>query len=163
VSSLHKGLRVRGMANESRYQMVRFGTVVFLVFAVLSLSNCLEILFELFHSPDSQDVRDLWPLELLFYSLLAFGYAVAFSMAMRITCRADVIFAAIYNIVLASLLFLHGYLYYTIVIDWLAVNSHIATLTAFQNMGRNDFIRISIYAIFLLGAVVVGRKRKVRR
>ncbi len=151
------------MTNESRYRMVRFRIVVCFVFAVLSLSNCLEILFELFHSPDIQDVRDLWPLELLFYSLLAFAYAITFSMAMRITCRADIIFTTIYNIVLALLLFFHGYLYYTIVVDWLAVDSHIGTLTAFQNMGRNDFIRISMYSMFLLGAVVVGRKRKVRR
>lgn len=129
---------------------------------MLFLSNCLEILFELFYSPDSQEVRDLWPFELLVYSLLALAYAVAFSMAMRISCRADIIFAAIYNSVLALLLFLHVYLYYMIVIDWLAVNPHAATVTAFQNMGRNEFIRISIYSIFLLGAVVVGRKRKVR-
>jgi hypothetical protein len=151
------------MTDNSRSQMVRFWTVVFFVFAVLSLSNCLEILFELRHSPDSQDVRDLWPLELLFYSLLAFAYALAFSVAMRITCRADFIFMTIYNIVLALLLFLHGYLYYTIVTDWVAVNSQTATLTAFQNIGRNDFIRISIYSIFLLGAVVVGRKHGIRR
>jgi hypothetical protein len=147
------------MTDESRYPMVGFWTVVFYVFAVLSLSNCLETLFGWFHS---QDVKDLWPLALLLYSLLAFAYAVAFSATTQVTCRADIGFAAVYNVVLASLLFLHGYLYYTIEFDWLAVNSHTATLTGFQHIIRSDFTPISIYAMFLLGAVVAGRIRRIR-
>lgn len=147
------------MTNESRYQMVGFWTVVFYVFAVLSISNCLETMFGWFHS---QDVRDWWPWGLLLVSLFAFAYAVAFTATMRVTCRADIRFIVIYNAVLASLLLLHGYMYYTIEIDWLAVNSHTATLTGFQSIIRSDFTPILIYAMFLLGPVVVGRIRRIR-
>jgi hypothetical protein len=143
------------MTDESRYRIVGFWTV----FAVLSLSNCLETLFGWFHS---QDVKGLWPLALLLYSLLAFAYAVVFSATTRVTCRADIGFTFVYNVVLASLLFLHSYLYYTLEIDWLAVNSRTATLTGFQSIIRSDFTPISIYAMFLLGAVVAGRFRRFR-
>ena len=147
------------MADESRNQTVGFWTVVICVFAILSLSNCMETLFGWFHS---QDVKDLWPLRLLLYSLLSFAYAVAYVATAEITHRADIGFAVIYNIALASLLFLHGYLYYTIQIDWLAVNSHAATLTTLQSIIRSDFTDISICAMFLLGAVVAGRFRRLR-
>ena len=148
------------MTNESRYLMVGFWSVVFYVFIILSLSSCLETLFGWFHS---QDVRDWWPLGLSLYSVAAFAYAVAFSALMRNIRRADIVLIVIYNAVLASLLFLHGYLYYTIRIDWLAVNSHAATLTAFQKIIRSDYTPNLIYAMFLFGAVVAGRMRQARR
>ncbi len=148
------------MTNESRYLMVGFWTVVFYVFVILSISNCIEILFGWFHS---QDVRDLWPLGLSLYSAAAFAYAVAFSALMRNIRRTDIVLIVIYNAVLASLLFLNSYLYYTIRIDWLAVNSHTATLTAFQKIIRSDYTPILIYAMFLFGTVVAGRMSQARR
>jgi hypothetical protein len=149
----------RSMTDESRYQMVGFWTVALYILAVLSLSNCLQTLFGWFHS---QDVKGWWPIGMLLYSLFAFAYAVAFSATTRVTCRADIGFAAVYNLALALLLFLHGYLYYTIKIDWLAVNSRAATLTGFQNLVRSDITPIAIYVTFLLGAVVAGRIRRIR-
>ena len=148
------------MGDKAGDQVVGFWTIVLCVFAVLFLSNCLETLIGWFHS---QDVRGWWPLGLLLGSALAFAYAVAFSAAMQVTRRADIGFTTIYNTVLASMLFLRGYLYYTIEIDWLAVNSHTETLTAFQKIIRSDFAPISIYSIFLLGAIIAGRMRRVRR
>jgi hypothetical protein len=139
-------------------QLIGFWPIALYVFAVLSLSNCLQSLFGWLQS---QGDRDWWTLGLLMYSLLALAYAVAFSAVTQITRRSDIRFTTIYNSVLASLLFLHGYLYYTIEIDWIAVNSHTARLTSLQSIIRSDFTSISIYTIFLLGAVVAGRINRV--
>jgi hypothetical protein len=148
------------MRDKAGDQVVGFWTVVLCIFAVLFLSNCLETIIGWFHS---QDVKDWWPLSLLLGSALTFAYAVAYSAAMRVTSGVDIGFTIIYNTVLGSMLFLHGYLYYTIEIDWLAVNSHTATLTAVQKIIRSDFAPISICSIFLLGAIIAGRMRRVRR
>lgn len=134
------------------------GRVVFYVFMILSLSNCLKTLSGWLHG---QNDRDWWPSGLLLYSLLAFAYAVAFSAATQITRRADIRFTVVYNVVLALLLFLHGYLYYMIEMDWLGVNSNAARLTSLQCIIRSDCTSISIYSIFLFGAVVAGRMRRV--
>jgi hypothetical protein len=136
--------------------MIGFGRVAFYVFTILSLSNCLEALFGWLHA---QNERDWWLLGLLLYSLLAFAYAFAFSAATQITRRADIRFSVIYNLVLVSLLFLHDYLYYTIEIDWLAANFHATRQTSLHAIMRGDFTSISIYSIFLFGAVVAGRMR----
>ncbi|OIR03258.1 hypothetical protein GALL_147780 [mine drainage metagenome] len=139
-------------------RLVGSGRVAIYVFTILSLSNCLETLSGWFHG---QDDRDWWPSGLLLYSLLAFAYAVAFSAATQIARRADIRFTVIYNVVLALLLFLHWYLYYMIEIDWLGVNSNAASLTSLHGIIRNDFTSISIYSIFLFGAVVAGRMRRI--
>ena len=143
---------------EPGVRMIGLGRVAFYVFTILSLSNCLETLFEWFHG---QDGRDWWTSGLLLYSLLAFAYAIAFSAATQITHRADIRFTVIYNFVLALLLFLHGCLYYTMEIDWLEVSFHTARLTSLQSIIRGDFTSISIYSIFLAGAVVAGRRSRV--
>ncbi len=143
---------------EPGVRSVGSGRVALYVFTILSLSNCLETLFRWFHGRDD---RDWWPSGLLLYTLLAFTYAVAFSAATQITRRTDIRFTVIYNVVLASLLFLHGYLYYLIEIAWLGANSYAARLTSLQSIIRSDFTSIAIYSIFLFGAVAAGRMGRV--
>ncbi|MCX7170067.1 MAG: hypothetical protein NTY41_07160 [Proteobacteria bacterium] len=147
------------MEDKAGDQMVDFWAVALGVFAFLFLSNCLVLWVGWFRSVD---VRGWWPLGLFFDVALAFAYAVAFSAAMRSAHRTGLGFTVIYNVILASLLFLHGYLFYTIKIDWLAVNSGTASLSAFQKFIKNDFTPIAIYAVFLLGAIVTGWMRRDR-
>ena len=147
---------VRGNENPG-VRSVGSGRVALYVFTILSLSNGLEILSGWFHG---QGDRDWWSSGLLLYSLLAFAYAVAFSAATQITRRADIRFTFIYNVVLALLLFLHGYVYYMIEVDWLGVNSNATRLTSLQGIIRSDFTSITIYSIFLFGAVAAGRMRR---
>lgn len=148
----HRGNEEQGVRS------VGSGMVAFYVFTILSLSNCLETVSGWFYG---QDDRDWWSSGLLLYSLLAFAYAVAFSAATQITRRADLRFTVVYNAVLASLLFLHGYLYCMMKIDWLVANSYAARLTSLQSIIRSDLTSIAIYFIFLSGAVVAGRMRRV--
>lgn len=145
---------------EAGVRMMGLGRVVRYVFLILSLPNCLETLSEWLHG---QDGWNWWSSGLPLYSLLAFVYAVAFAAATRITCQTELRFAGIYNVALASLLFLNEYLYCTIQIDWPGVNAcSAARMTDLQNVVRSDLTSISIYAIFLYGALIVGRRHWVR-
>lgn len=146
---------------EPNVRMMGFGRVVLYVFIILSLPNCLETLSGWLHG---QDGWNWWSSGLPLYALLAFAYAVPFAAATRITCQADLRFAGTYNVALVSLLFLSEHLYCTIPIDWPGVNAcTVARMTGLQSVIRSDLTSISIYAIFLYGAVIAGRRHRVRR
>ena len=81
---------------------------------------------------------------------------------MRVMNRWDFGFAALYNTVLETFLFPLAYLYWTAEIDWLAVNAGTATLTACQWIIHSDIIPVALHALFLLGAIILGWKRRRR-
>ena len=148
------------MKSEVGDRAASYWTVVLGVFAVLAASH----LFVLWVGwSRSIDVKGWWPLILAWGAVVSFVYAVAFSSTVRVTQRTDVRFVVGYNVALAAVLAVDGYLAYTVAIDWLAVNSGTATLTLFQRVVQSSFTPLAIYGSFLLVAVLIGFVRRAGR
>ena len=148
------------MKSEVGDRAASYWTVVLGLFAVLAASH----LFVLWVGwSRSVDVKGWWPLILAWGAAVSFIYAVAFSATVRVTQRTDVWFVVGYNIALAAVLAVDGYLAYTVEIDWLAVNSGTATLSLFQRVVQSSFTPLAIYGSFLLVAVLIGFVRRAGR
>ncbi len=128
--------------------------VVVAVFALLFLANAFGLLLGWFHSVD---VKGWWPFALVLFAIVSLLYATAFSKIMTESGRSHIWFISTYNLTLASLLFLKAYLFYTIEIDWLKVNSGEIELSFFQSTVHSDFTFYILYGVFLLGAVIAGQ------
>jgi hypothetical protein len=143
---------------------VRDGKVIFsrltvLVFLILALSNVTGGCIGWYYSPD---VRAWWPVGLFIVSGLSLGYAVVFSSAMRVSRALGYRFATVYNVVLALTLSLYEALFYTMKIDWLAVNTGSAQLTDFQRVVHSDATGYAIYGAFLVGAWIIAGIMRLR-
>jgi hypothetical protein len=136
-----------------------FWLVTALVFLILMASNTALLCIGWFHSVD---VRAWWPFIVSVGAAIAFSYASLFSATMRAARIHDLRFVVIYNCVLALTLLLHGALYYTLKVDWLAVNIGLVQLTFFQRIIRSDAAVYSIYAAFLIGALVIAAIALIR-
>jgi hypothetical protein len=126
-------------------------TTFFLVFAILAASNVLSVIIGWF---SSVDVKGWWPVILPVYLLISCIYALAFSFIARIGSRFSLRFSALFNLVLAALLLGQSALFYSIYIDWLAVNDGRATLTLFQRIVRSDMTTYALHGVFLGAALI---------
>jgi hypothetical protein len=100
---------------------------------------------------------------LVVFSGIALGYAVVFSAAMRAARVLGNRFATIYNVVLALTLLLHEALFYTMKVDWLAVNTGLIQLTDFQRFVHSDATVYAIYGSFLVGAWIIPGVKRLRK
>jgi len=142
---------------ETGSRAVGYWTVVLGVFAILAASH----LFVLWVGwSRSVDVKGWWPLILAWGATVSFLYAVAFSGTVRVGGRADTWFVVGYNVALAALLAVNGYMAYTVEIDWLAVNSGAARLTVLQQVVQSSITPFAIYGTFLLIAILWGLVRR---
>jgi hypothetical protein len=145
------------MSANVRDRRVNFSRLTVLVFLILTLSNVAGSCIGWYYSPD---VRVWWPVGLLIVSGLSLGYAVVFSSAVRASRALGYRFAAVYNVVLAVTLLLHAALFYTMKINWLAVNTGLAQLTNFQRLVHSDATVYAIYGTFVIVAwIIVGIMR----
>lgn len=145
------------MVNEEEHKNVSFWFITTLVFTLLILSNSLVLLIGWLHS---DDVKAWWQVGLLYDTVIDLVYATVFSKTIRATDYTNPIFVFIYNGILAFMLFLHGYLFYTAKIDWLAVNSGIVRLSVFQQIIRSDIIPLLMYGVFLFGVIMLWILRR---
>jgi hypothetical protein len=139
------------MIEKAGNQKIEFWRVVFIVFTILTLSNSLQLLIEWSYSIDA---RGWWLMSLFVTSMISFIYAFAFSAIIKATCYNNLRFAITYNVFLALVLLLHAYLYYTINIDWSAINSGTEKPNTFDIMIHSDFTPFGIYCVFLFGTIL---------
>lgn len=64
--------------------------------------------------------------------------------------------------VLALTLLLHEALFYTMKVDWLAVNTGLIQLTDFQRVVHSDATVYAIYGSFLVGAWIIAGVKRLR-
>jgi hypothetical protein len=133
--------------------------IALLVFLILTLSNVAVLGIGWIYSGD---VRAWWPVALVVFSAISFGYAAMFSAATHAASGLGLRFSIIYNVVLALTLLLHGALFYTVKVDWLSVNSGVIQLSFFQRIIHSDATVYSIYAVFLAGALIIAEVMKRR-
>jgi hypothetical protein len=53
-------------------------------------------------------------------------------------------------------------LFYTVKVDWLAVNTGVAQLTDFQRVAHSDATIYAIYGMFLVGAWIIAGIMRLR-
>ncbi|MEJ2765989.1 hypothetical protein VV869_18710, partial [Photobacterium sp. MCCC 1A19761] len=119
--------------------------VVVVVFSLLFLPNAFGLLIGWFHSVD---VKGWWSLSLVLSSIISMLYASAFSKVMTRPGRTHFLFIVTYNLILASLLLLKSYLFYTVEIDWLKVNSGEIELSFYQGVVHSDSTFYVLYGVF---------------
>jgi hypothetical protein len=147
---------MRANVENSRPMLSR---VTVLVFFILTLSNVGGLCIGWNHS---RDVRAWWPVGAVVFSIIALAYAAVFSAAMRVARVLGMRFAILYNVVRALVLLLHAALFYTIKVDWFAVNTGLAQLTEFQRIVHSDATVYAIYGTFLVGAWIIAGVKRLR-
>ncbi|RZI40463.1 hypothetical protein EGT07_22745 [Herbaspirillum sp. HC18] len=110
----------------------------------------------------SMDMKGLWPLALGFSIFANCIYAAATVCLANVTGIYRVRLSALIHSLLATTLFIQAYLYYTMKIDWLAVNNRVAKLTTMERVVHSNWTPWVIYLVFfaVLVTISVGRRKK---
>ena len=119
----------------------------------ISIILCILILWEsislLIGSHYSNDVSGWWPVVLFFMTIIYFAYSILFILINKINPKT-IKYIVVYNSTLTISLLIFSILFYTLNINWLAVNNGEKTLTLYQSIILNDFILYAILFIFLI-------------
>lgn len=128
-----------------------FWLLPLLVFAILALASAAVAFMTWRYSGGD---RGWWPVSFAMFLAISCAYALLFSALVRGTALAKVHCAALYTLALALVLIIHAFLFYTVHIDWLVVNTQMAQLTVTQRIIRSYLTPWAIYGAFLIGAMV---------
>ncbi|MGB3072506.1 MAG: hypothetical protein WBC18_28430 [Ottowia sp.] len=109
-----------------------------------------------YHSYYSADARGWWPVGLLVGLYANVGYCVLFSLISG-DRALSIPYVVGLNGVLAAIRATASYLYYTLPIDWMAVNMRTAHLTAFQALLHSDLTFYLTPVVFLIAHFIAIR------
>jgi hypothetical protein len=110
----------------------------------------------------SMDMKGLWPLTLGVSIFATCLYAATTAFLASVTGVYQVKFSAWLHTLLAVASFVHAYLFYTMDIDWLAVNTGRASLDKFERFVYSHWTPWAIYILgfMVLVAVSVSKRKK---
>ena len=119
----------------------------FTILSILLLSDVITVIIGFKHS---QDMSIIWlPTIALIYTLSSSIYSTLFLLIDKIHPTSQR-YTIIYNTLLAITLITLGILFYTVKIDWYAINHGQATLTPWQSIVRSDATYFVILTFFLI-------------
>jgi hypothetical protein len=117
----------------------------FTIMTLLLVSAIIELIVGYYNS---SDIRGWWTLVLIVTVVTYWIYGSLFIIIDNINPTSQK-YVIIYNSILSTIIAIESILYYTIDIDWLAINNGTKTLTLFESIIHNTSTDL-ILGIFLL-------------
>lgn len=118
----------------------------FNIFCILFLSIVINITIGYFQSVD---VRGWWPIIVFLWTLIYSIYIIIF-LAIDTIQPTSKKYHIIFHFILSTIMIAHTILYFTLKIDWIAINTHTKQLTLLQTIIFSNMTPYAILTSFLL-------------
>lgn len=117
-----------------------------IIFAILLISSIIVLVVG-YH--DNSDVRGWWPVVVIF-EIIIYGIYTALFLLIDKNSPMSINYIIVYNSILGFIIIFLGIAYYTINIDWLAINNGKKSLTLFQTIINSDITYYTLLVFFLV-------------